>query len=331
MRKFLIVIIVATLMVGCAGQADTTDAGVDVQQPETEFKVGLLMDGPINDQGWNATAFSGLMKIEEDLGATVSYAESVMQSDNEDVFRAYAEEGYDLVIGHGFNFIDAASKVAADYPETVFVCTSCEFNQPPNMGSVTADEFAKGFLGGVVAALVTETDRVAYLGGMEIPPIILGADGFLAGARYINPDIDVLVTYSGDFNDAGIAKEILYSFNDEQADIVMLAAGMANLGAAEAASETGVMIIGTNTDQYEIAPDAVITSAIADYPRAFLLLAQSVLEGSWEADSKVMGISEGVVDLAPYHDFEDDIDEATKQQIEEIKESIASGEIIITE
>ena len=86
------------------------------------------MDGPINDQGWNANAYSGLKQIEADLGAQISYSESVAVSDIEEQFRTYAVQGFELVIGHGFTFIDGAMKVVAEFPETTFILTSCEIS-----------------------------------------------------------------------------------------------------------------------------------------------------------------------------------------------------------
>jgi basic membrane protein A len=334
--KRIVTVLVALLVVcsmvltGCSsGTAESADSNEPVEKEE--FRVGLLMDGPINDQGWNASAYSGLKAIEADLGAMISYSESVAQSDNEEIFRSYASQGYDLVIGHGFNFVDAAVIVSKDYPETTFICTSCEFNEAPNMGSITDDAFMKGFLGGVVAAALTETNNVAYMGGMEIPPIIEGGKGFIAGATYVNPDIKALAINTGSFSDAGKAKEIAYSLIDEGLDVLMTEADVAGLGAIEAAQNKGILIIGSNTDQNNLAPDTIVTSSIANYDIAYTLVAEAVKKGTWEPSSRVMGLPEGVVYLAPYHGFEEEISDEAKAIIEEVKADIISGALDVRE
>lgn len=337
---FVTMLLVSVMLVtGCSqdvakgeeSEVPAEDVAPEEPTVEEEFKVGLLMDGPINDQGWNATAYSGLMQIETDLGATIAYSESVPQSDVEEVFRSYALQGFDLVIGHGFNFIDAAISVSKDFPDTTFICTSCFVNEPPNMGSVTEDGPMKGFLAGVVAATLTETDQIAFIGGMEIPPIILGGTGFEAGARYINPNLDVTLVYTGSFTDSGKAKEIAYSLADENVDIAYVMAGIAGLGAIEAAQESGVMIIGTNTDQNVLAPETIVTSTMVDYPLAFSLVAQEVKDGTWEVSSKMYGIADGVLDLAPYHGFEDKLSSEDKSAIEAVKAEIVSGDLDINQ
>ncbi len=328
----------AILVTGCAPGAVSKEAEVSSEMDaseeltvEQEFKVGLLMSGSINDQGWNATAYNGLMKIEAELGATVAYSESVQQSDNEEVFRSYASQGFDLVIGHGFKFLDAARTVSKDFPDTTFICSSCEVDEPPNMGSVTDDGLMKGFLAGIVAATLTETDHVAYLGGLEIPPIILAGTGFEAGARYINPDLEITSVYTGSFADAGKAKEITYSLIDENIDIIYIMADVSGLGAIEAAQDSDALIIGTNSDQNVLAPDTIVTSTTVNYPLAFMLVAQDVKNGIWEAGTKKYGLVEGVVDLAPYHGFENKLSDEEKAAIETVKADIISGALDVNQ
>ncbi len=326
-----IVTVFITLLVVCSMVMTGCSSTSEEPAENEEFRVGLLMDGPINDQGWNATAYNGLKAIESELDASISYTESVAQSDNEEVFRSYASQGYDLVIGHGFNFVDAAVIVSKDYPDTTFVCTSCEFNEAPNVGSVSDDGYMKGFLGGVVAAALTESDSVAYMGGMEIPPIIEGGKGFVAGATYVNPDIRAIYVNTGSFSDAGKAKEIAYSMIDEGIDVLMTQADVAGLGAIEAAQNEGILIIGSNTDQNSLAPETIVTSSVANYDIAYTLVAKSVKEGTWEPSSNVMGLKEGVVYLAPYHGFEDEISDEAKAIIEEVKADIISGALDVRE
>ena len=88
------------------------------------FSVALLTPGPISDAGWNAGAYEGIKAIEKELGASISHVQVKSPSEFEEQFRAYAERGTHLVFGHGFEFQDAAARVAKEYPNTVFVTTS---------------------------------------------------------------------------------------------------------------------------------------------------------------------------------------------------------------
>jgi basic membrane protein A len=332
-----ILIICSILITGCGGAEEPAEAvekdPVISEEPiaeepiAEEFKVGLMMDGPFNDAGWNAGAYEGLMKIEEDLGATVSYSESVAQSDVEETFRAYGSQGYDLVIAHGFNFIDGAFLVAADYPDTVFVLTGCEVQSGDNLGSVTDDAIMKGFLGGVVAATITESDTVAFVGGMPIPAIIDGGKGFIAGAKYVNPDIVATVVNIGNFTDAAKGKELAYSLIDKGADVIQVEADMAGFGVMEAAEEKGIYIIGSSSDQYTLAPDVIVTSTVADFPHMLSLTAEQVMDGTYEVGSVQMGLKENVVFLAPFREFEEEIGAEAIAEIEAIVQKLLDGEI----
>jgi basic membrane protein A len=332
-----ILIICSMLITGCGGAEEPSEAVEKdpeiIEEPiaeepmEEEFKVGLLMDGPINDAGWNAGAYEGLEKIEEDLSATVAYSESVAQSDVEETFRAYGEQGFDLVIGHGFNFIDGALVVASDYPETVFVLTGCELQAGDNLGSVTDDAIMKGFLGGVVAATITESDTVAFIGGMAIPPIINGGKGFIAGAKYVNPEIVATAVNIGNFSDAGKGKELAYSLIYNGADVLHLEADMAGFGAMEAAEEKGIYIIGSSHDQHHLAPEVIVTSTVADFPLLLSLTAEQVKDGTWEVGAIQMGLEENVVFLAPFREFEEEIGAEAIAEIEDIVQKLLAGEI----
>lgn len=288
------------------------------------------MGGPINDQGWNASAYNGLVKIEEVLGATIAYAENLALSDNEDQFRAYAEAGFDIVFGHGYTFIDAAFKVAGDYPDTKFLLTSSAVTQDPNIGSVSDDGLQKGFIGGVVAGILTESNKIGYIGGMEIPPIVAGMNGFSAGATHVNPDVEIMTVLTGDFTDAAKTKEFAYSFIDAGVDIILVQSDMGSLGAIEAGQERGVKIIGMNTDQNVLGPDTVVTSAVADFPLAMMLVAKEVEDGTWVPSVRTMGLKENVVYLAPYHSFEDKLTQENKDSIDAVLEEIIAGMVDAT-
>lgn len=326
--SLFLIIVLAFSIVGCTGDVEaptgSEEAGDSNGKP---LKVALLLSGPISDQGWNASAYNGLVAIEEQFGADISYTESVAQSDIEEVLRNYAIQGYDIIFGHGFEFVDGIMAVHADFPDNIFMLTSSTVFAEPNVGSVTDNGMMKGFLGGVVAATISETNTVAFLGGAEIPPIVDGRDGFIAGAKYINPDIDVRTTLTGNFDNAGQAKETAIALIGNGVDIMMVQADMAGLGAIEAAEDAGTYIIGVNTDQNKLAPNTVITSALANYSIAMVLMVERVIDGQWEPAPAILGVKEGMVDLAPYYGLENELTDEAKETIADARQAIIDGDI----
>lgn len=312
------------LMVAALGL--TLLAGCRAEEPDT-FKVALLLPGNISDQGWNATAYNGLKLIEQNMGAEIAYMEKVPQSDFEEVFRRYAEEGYDLIFGHGFQFGDAAKTVAAEFEDIWFVVTSTTISQAPNVASLNNDAVQAGFICGALSALVSESQKVAMVGGMNIPSITGYLTGFENGAKYINPDITVLSGLTGDFYDAAKAKEMAIAFINEGADVVSHDADQAGLGVIEAAQERDLLTIGAIADQAHLAPEHMITSVTQDLSLAYEIIARKVLEGTIEPKSYFMGVNEGTVRLTGWGGFESIITQDVKDRINQIVEDIGSGAI----
>jgi basic membrane protein A len=320
--SILIVLLLLISLVGCndSGEAAQEDALVD------ELKVAIVLSGPINDQAWNATGYDGLMKIEEKFGATVSYTESVAQSDMESAYMAYATQGYDVIFGHGFEFTDAASKVAENYPDTMFVTIAGYTINDTNLASLNVDNYEQGFLQGVVAGLVSETGIIGSIGGMEIPPIQESIEGYAAGARYVNPAIDVRGAYTGSFDDTARVKETALAMIDDGVDVIMADAGQAILGAIDAAEERNVYAVGTNYDQNDFAPNNVVTSGIDDLPYCMVLVMDEIIQGTFVPDYHVYGIREGAVYLSSFHGFAETLDPEILEEIEEIQASIKNGD-----
>jgi len=330
----LIIVLASFALVGCGGGQQAGDQqGATEQQSDTgagekePLKVAMLLAGPISDQGWNATAYQGLVNIEKNLGAEISYTENVAQSDFEEIFRGYATQGFDIIFGHGFQFGDAAMKVAPEFPDVKFVITSTDISQAPNVASLNNDNKQQGFLAGALAALLTEVDKVGVVGGMEIPSIQAYMTGFEKGVKYINPDITILSTYTGDFSDAAKAKEVTAAMIQKGADIIAHDADSAGLGVIEACVEGKTRVIGAISDQYELGPDYMVTSALSDLTKAIEVMAEQIQNGQFEAKMYNYGIAEGTVGLAPYHNYEDKVPQEVKDKIQQIMDDIASGKI----
>lgn len=314
---------------GCGGtkQSNAPEQPTPQQTAKGEtatkkLKVALLLPGPISDRGWNATAYEGLKLAEKNLGVETAYREMVSQSDQVEAFRAFATQGYDMIIAHGFEFGDAAKKVASEFPEVKFVVTSSDITQAPNLGSLQVHQVESGFLGGVIAGMITKTGKVGYIGGMEIPPIVNASKGFIAGARWVNPDVKVLSTFIGTFEDPAKAKETAISFIQQGVDVVLGNADQAGLGVIQAAKEKGVVAIGYPSDQSSIAPDTVIASCLESYPFAIEFIVKTLQEGKFEPKFYAAGINEGATGMVwnpNYPNIPGEVKEKVAQVIEDLK------------
>ncbi len=290
---------------------------------EDTLKIAALLPGPINDGGWNTLMYASLKHQEEVFGAEIAYTERTPASDYEEIFRGYAESGYDIIFGHGFEFGDSAKKVAPDYPDVVFIINSTNIAQEPNVGSFLVYDFQCGFAQGAIAAIVTKSNVVGYIGGMEIPPIVNQGKGFLAGAKYVNPDIKAKFLLTGDFADIAKAKEMAKSLISEGADIIVADADEASHGVIEAVEEDGGWVIGSSGDLYETVPEArpvVLTSITEDMPKGHELVVSDIVSGTFSPGNYLIGFGDGAVDLAPLRESEDHL---TKEQVKKINDIIA--------
>ncbi len=326
MKTMMALTMTAALTISMAAGAVSVMAA-DEKDPK-DVKVALVLPGSANDKGWNQEAYDGLEKI-KDLGCQTAYSENVQASDYETIFRGYADQGLNVVFGHGTEFEDAAEKVAEDYPDTIFCITSSDISQDPNVCSLQNLNNEQGFIAGVVAALATESKKVAAIGGMEIPSIQSYIMGFEQGVDYVDNGTEALTAYTGDFSDATKVKEQANAFIEQGADIISQDADEAGLGLFEAIKDTpdGVYAIGSVKDQYEECPGKVLTSATNQIGDAMAVAVEDYMKEGLEAKCYKFGINEGTIGLADYHDCADVLTDEEKQFVTDTMDKIADGEI----
>jgi basic membrane protein A len=339
MKKFylpLILLLCLTVTIGltaCSGgsaeePADEPDA--PAEEPVAEaMKVALVLNGNINDGGWNSSGYTSLLKLEEDFGVMSSYTENVPQSDMAGVFRDYAELGFNMIMGHGSQFTDAIHEVSPNYPDIQFVIINGNSPLEPNVACVQLQNEQPGLLMGAFGALMSESRVIGMIGGLDIPPISMAVAGFEAGAKFIDPDIKVLTTLTGSFEDAAGAKEVALAYINEGADYVGQMANKAGLGIIEAGQEQGIRIIGSIGDQNPIAPDTVIVSGQTDISVLYTYAYENFVAGTLDPQVYPLGVNVGAVYMSPYHGFEDEISDDIKARMEEVNAAIISGELTI--
>ncbi|MBU4228437.1 BMP family protein [bacterium] len=318
-RTLLLVIFlcVCALVIG-KGQSEAT------AQAEKQLKVALILSGPANDQGWNAVAVQGLTEAEEKFGIKTAYSEHVGIADGEAVFTNYAFQGYDLIIGHGFQYGDPAVRVGKKFPGIKFLAIEAASSSENVASYVIACEQA-GYLMGVLAASLSKSGKIGIVGGVEQPSIIKVVEAYKLGAKSVKPDIKVYDSYIGSFTDVSLGKEAALAMADKGADVLSHIANQAGTGVIKAAEERGLLATGDSWDQNVIAPDTVVCSTIYSVPILVMNAVEKVKNGTFEGGIFNLGMDLGVVDIASFHSFDEIIPQNVKNQIADLKEQILNG------
>ncbi len=295
--------------------------------------VALLTPGSIADGGWNAGAYDGLLRIRDELGAEVRHVETRTPAEFEEGFRDFASRGFALVFGHGFEYQEAAARVAAEYPDTVFVTTSGDTVRA-NVAPIVFELEQATYLCGVLAARLSRSGRVGLVGGMEIPSIRSTFTAFRGGAEAARPDIRVSEVFIGNFDDSAAAREAATALLEEGADLLMHQANDAGRGVFRAVADRAaaghvVFAFGTNRNQNAMAPEVVLASATLDIPGALLSVARRVLERRFEAAPIRLGMADGIVALELNEGLSDRISPELAAELRELEARIRSGELVV--
>lgn len=296
------------------------------------FRVALLSPGPISDAGWNAAAYEGLLLIQKELGAQIAQVQTSDPGSREEAFRDFGRQGFDLVFGHGFEYVDAATAVCADYPKTVFITTSG--NQiRANMASVRFMLEEATYLLGMIAGRMTQSGRVGMIGGMNIPSIDSTFLAFEAGVLAANPEAQVARSFVGNWEDVAAAKELTLAQINSGVDFIFQNADAAGQGvfqaARQVAGEKRVYVFGSNMDQNGVAPDVILASAVIDIPRTFLMLAREVQGGRFIPEVKRFGLAEGVISLAYNEQLRSRIPVDVQKLVEEKQAEMVAGTLAV--
>jgi basic membrane protein A and related proteins len=315
-------IVAAVGIAACGGESK---GGAAQDGAGDTFQVALLTPGPVTDQSWNAGAFNGLRAIKDSLGASTSHIQTRTPAEFEENFRQYGARGYDLVFGHGFEFQEAALRVAPEYPNTVFVTTSGNSTAANVAGMNFAFEDAS-YLAGMVAGTMTRSGTLGVIGGTELPPVKASFLAFEAGARSVRPDVRVVTSYIGNWDDVSAGKEQALAQIRRGADVVFQNADAAGLGVFQAARENpGVYVVGSNSNQNGIAPEVTLGSVVIDLPRAFLLVAREVKEKRFTPRVVQMGMPQGVVSLVLNPALEAKVPASTRAAMDSVGALLRAG------
>jgi len=265
-----------------------------------------------------------LEQIEEIYGAEISYSEQVAPASMAQVIRTYAREGYDIIYGHGFQFDEPMKEVSPEFPDTTFITV----NGTSAGGNLYSTGFLFGELGyftGMVAGLMTETNKVGVVAAMEAPTVVADVDTFKEGVEKVNPGTNVAVSYIGSWNDIPKAKEAALAQLADGADVLLVMGNSFSVGVFQAAEEADALAMGWVSDQNFMAPDTIITSGLQSVEALYLEMTDVVL-GNGEAKRYVYGMAEDAQSIAPF------IDKVPQEVVDEVEQAVQSyldGDLIL--
>lgn len=334
-----VLVLTMSLVVGCGsggnegGDKETPDSNAD-----EKLKVAMVTDtGGVNDQSFNQSAWEGLQRAEKELDVVASYKESNQDADYVPNLETLLDDGNALIWGIGYKLEAAIKDAAEQNPDQKYGLIDHSYEDdgketPENVVCVMFNDEHSSFLVGYIAAKMSETGKVGFVGGIEGPVINRFDYGYRAGVDYANKEtgknVEVLVQYAESFGDATKGKAIAIQMYQQGADIVFHAAGNVGVGVIEAAKEQEKYAIGVDRDQNELAPDNVITSAIKRVDLSTYNVIKDVKEGKFEGGKTIRyGLEEGAVDISPTSDKH--VPKEILDKVEELKKEIIDGKITV--
>jgi basic membrane protein A and related proteins len=313
----------------------------------TDFQGCMVTDaGGVDDRSFNASAWAGLQAAEDELGIGAKVVESNAETDYAPNVNELVADDCGIIVTVGFLLGDATAEAAQANPEEQFAIVDFAYEEPvENVKPLIFDTAQASFLAGYLAAGMTETGTVATFGGINIPTVSIFMDGFADGIARHNEDkgTDVQLlgwdkeaqdgSFTGDFQNQANGQNLTQTFISQGADIILPVAGPVGLGAAQAAQEAGdVKVIWVDSDGYESAEQFAplfLTSVVKRIDNAVLDATTQAVEGSYSAEPYVGTLENDGVGLAPYHDFEDQVPDELKAEIDALREQIIAGEITV--
>jgi basic membrane protein A len=285
---------------------EPVEEAVEEQPAETEktFKVALVIS-QLGDRSYLDSAAAGIAMVNEDmLNVETKIIENADVSERMLAARAMAEEGYDLVITVGFAAADWTNEIALEYPDTKFAIVDATLDAPNGTG-LTFREDQGSFTIGMLAAMMTKTGKVGFIGGMDVPALRRFELGYIQGVKYANPDVEVISGWVGSFDDATKGKELALAQYEEGVDIIYPAAGKAGEGALAASAEVGLYALGSDSDQCYIHPGHIIATNMKRVDMAVYGAIKALTQGTLEGGVQVYDLNRDAVGLCYLYDIDD--------------------------
>lgn len=279
---------------GCQKKEPAAGAG---QGTADQKKIAMMFGlGGLGDKGFNDDGLRGLEAARQKMGIDYQYVEPREIAEFEGHLRSFARSGqYEIIMGIGFDQTSAVSTVAKEFPKQKFVLIDGVGDDLPNLASVIFRDNEKTYMVGIIAAMTTNTNKLGFVGGMDIPSINMFAAGYRAGIQSVNPAIQLSIRYVGAWNDTNTGKELARQLYDTGADIVYVAAGGSGLGVFSAAADTKKLAIGCDVNQIPNDPEHIFLSSIRRVDNTVLGEIEKALDGRFRGGIVSVGLKEGAL------------------------------------
>lgn len=308
-----------------------TLGSAQAQSPKSSgpIKVALVLPGRINDPGYYNAGYQALLAVKKKFSAKIAYQENLQPADAEQVLRALAEDGFNYIVAMGGgNYDDAIRDVAHNYPKLRFIIVSGGFTSLPGIVSVKTSNQGVYYLTGILMARMSKTGTIGLIGGRATPPAIAGHVAIIAGARSVRPNIRILDTYTENYENPSIGKEAAIAQIEQGADILYTNADTTSLGVFQAARSNKVLAVGDGTDQNELAPNTILTSAVYGMDTAVTHLIELEQDGpGWE--NKIYTVDMSTLNIAPFHSLEKLVPADVKATLAKVHQELVDGKITV--
>jgi len=301
--------------------------------------VGLITEGAAVDASlFDWMSFQGLVRAQDDFGVVGTVYTATSPADYTPNLEKCAVEGNALCISVGFSTLEAISATAPLYPGASFAIVDTELEHyPQNLRGITFQSGEAAYIAGALAGMMTSSDIVGVIGGMEIPAVLAFTEPFQHGAVCANPEITTIITFTNNFWDQDLGASVAQDMIQEGADLIFPPAGGLGFGSILTATQSGVWGIGYDVDFYHslfmsgtvTGSQYLLTSVVKNVDEGVYLTISDVISGTFTSGTRAYNMAEGGVGLAPYHDAESAIPGDVKHKLEWIKQGILTGWIDI--
>ncbi len=326
-RAWLAIVLALMLVAAACGDGDadgtTTTAGGDTGTTAAEgepLRVAFVYVGPVGDAGWTWAHDQGRLQLEAEVpNVETKFLESIPEgSESQRVFEELAEDGFDLIFGTSFGYMDPMLAAAEKYPDTVFMHAT-GYKTSTNMGTYFGAAEEGRYLTGMAAGDVTESNLVGYVAAFPIPEVLRGINAFALGVKEVNPDAKVQVVWSNTWLDPNLERQAAEALLDAGADVLAMHQDTPATG--QAAEAVGAKWVGYNSDGERFAPEAWLTAPVWNWGPFYVATAEQVRNGTWVSEQFYGDMAGGMVDIAPFgasvsQEFQDSILERKAQIID---------------
>ncbi|MBN1121032.1 MAG: BMP family ABC transporter substrate-binding protein [Anaerolineae bacterium] len=323
MKRWTLLVLIAVVLFATA--ACSTGLTID-EQPVLNV-VMLLGSGGLGDRSFNDSAYAGLQEAQRRYDIRYTTVDYAPDPENLPELRSLISQGCDLLIGIGYENAPYIETLSQEYPDRQFAVIDVSV-EGDNVASVVYREQEGDFLMGILAAMLTETGRVGFIGGTDIDPIRRIESGFIQGVAYQDGSVEVVTDLAGTFSKPEVGRELALQQYNNGVDVIYNGAGRTGLGIIEAAEETGNLTIGTSGDQRYLAPGYVVGNRPKRVDTAVLVLIAELYNGEFAPGVRSLGLAEKGLSIGPFDDSL--VTAGMSDRLSELEKMIVDGTLVVS-